>query len=251
MLAAAGFASRRGAEALIRSGRVRVDGVVVGDPAARCDPNRQRVEVDGRPVTWPPRRVVVALHKPRGCVTTRRDPHARRTIYQLLQGAPPGLHPVGRLDADSRGLLLLTNDGTLTRALTRPEHGVPRVYRVRVRGTPAPAVLEALRQGIPLADGVTRPAGVRVVGQGGGGTTELEITLHEGRNRQIRRMMATVGHPVVDLLRVRIGPVELGDLPEGRWRRLSPGEVRRLERAAGLAPPGEDRAPAGRRGRGR
>lgn len=234
VLAAAGLVSRRGAEALIRSGRVQVDGRVITDPAARCNPDRQRVAVDGRRVPWPPRRVVVALNKPRGFVTTRRDPHARRTVYDLLRGAPPGLHPIGRLDADSRGLLLLTNDGGLTQRLTRPAGRVPRVYRVRVRGVPDPKTLEVLRRGVPLADGTTRPAGVRVIGGNrSAGTSELEVTLYEGRNRQIRRMMATVGHPVLDLLRVRVGPLDLGDLAEGRWRRLSAAEIRRLERAAG------------------
>ena len=234
VLAAVGLASRRGAEALIRAGRVRVDGRVVADPAARCDPARQRVEVDGRRIPWPPRRVVVALHKPRGFVTTRRDPHAHRTIYALLRGAPAGLHPIGRLDADSRGLLLLTNDGLLTQHLTRPAAGVPRVYRVRVRGVPDPAALDVLRRGVPLADGLTRPAGVRMLGRDpDGAAAELEITLREGRNRQIRRMLATVGHPVVDLLRVQVGPIHLGDLAEGRWRVLRAAELRRLVRAAG------------------
>ncbi|HEX6987860.1 MAG TPA: pseudouridine synthase [Bacillota bacterium] len=232
-MAAAGVASRRAAEAVIRSGRVRVDGRVVSDPAARCDPDRQRVEVDGRRIAWPPRRVVVALHKPAGYVTTRSDPRIRHTIYDLLRGAPAGLHPIGRLDAASRGLLLLTNDGSLTQRLMRPAGHVPRVYRVRVRGLPEPRVLEALRQGVPLADGRTRPAGVRVIAHdAAAGTADLELTLYEGRNRQIRRMMATVGHPVLDLERVRVGPIGLGDLAEGRWRRLTPAEVRRLERAA-------------------
>ncbi|HEX6988754.1 MAG TPA: pseudouridine synthase [Bacillota bacterium] len=248
-MAAAGVASRRNAEAVIRSGRVRVDGRVVSDPAARCDPERQRVEVDGRRLPWPPSPVVVALHKPAGYVTTRRDPRIRHTIYDLLRGAPAGLHPIGRLDAASRGLLLLTNDGSLTQRLTRPAGHVPRLYRVRVRGLPEPRVLDVLRQGVPLADGRTRPAGVHVIAHdAAAGTSELELTLYEGRNRQIRRMMATVGHPVVDLVRVRVGPIGLGDLVEGRWRRLTTAEVRRLERAAA----GDDAggSPTGRSARG-
>ncbi|HEY8449093.1 MAG TPA: pseudouridine synthase, partial [Bacillota bacterium] len=174
VLARGGIASRRGAEALIRAGRVRVNGRTVYDPALDCDPRRDHVEVDGRPLRWPRLRIVVALNKPPGYTTTWRDPHARRTVRELVSDAPAGLHPVGRLDRDSRGLLLLTNDGELTARLTHPRFHVPKVYRVRVAGVPGADILEHLRRGIPLADGPTAPAEVRVVGRTAT-DTELEV----------------------------------------------------------------------------
>lgn len=227
-LAKAGVASRRGAEELIRAGRVRVNGVVQYNPAVRCRPGHDRVELDGRPLGLPPERIVIAFNKPRGYTTTRGDPHASRTIMELLTHAPPGLHPVGRLDRDSRGLLLLTNDGDLTVKLTHPRFGVAKVYRVRVRGHPGPRDLEVLRRGIALSDGMTAPAQVKLMRQSESSST-VEITVREGRKRQVRRMFAAIGHPVIDLQRIAVGPIKLGNLREGQWRRLSPAEIKKLE----------------------
>jgi pseudouridine synthase len=200
-------------------------------PSRWIDPSRDRVEVDGRPVGDTTERVVIAFHKPAGLVTTRVDPGGRPTVYDALGGVSRWVFPVGRLDRDTSGLLVLTNDHRLGERLTSPEHHVPRTYHARVRGVPEDAVLRALREGIPLADGPTRPARVRVLGAARGAdglSTWLEIVLTEGRNRQVRRMGAAVGHDVLELARVRIGGLDLGDLAPGEWRELTPSEVRRL-----------------------
>lgn len=233
VLAQAGIASRRQGEALIQQGRVAVDGITVREPGTLVDPYGARITVDGRPIRVPAAEpaVVIALHKPPGYMVTRRDPQGRQTVFALLKGAPPGLQPVGRLDLASRGLLLLTDDGSLLNALTHPRFGVPKTYHVWVAGHPGADALAALRRGVPLADGPTAPARVKVLARARDRTL-LAITLREGRHRQIRRMLATVGHPVQDLLRVGVGPVKLGDLSEGQWRRLSQEEVRQLQGAA-------------------
>jgi 23S rRNA pseudouridine2605 synthase len=224
-LAHAGVASRRAAEALVADGRVTVDGAVITDPA-RDVTGTEAIAVDGEAVRAPGARVVYALHKPRGVVSTASDTHGRRTVVDLV---PSGqrLYPVGRLDADSTGLILLTNDGDLAYALTHPRFEVPRTYRARVEGRPSERALRALREGIELEDGRTAPAHVRVLGP-----HELELTIHEGRKRQLRRMCEAVGHRVVDLRRVAFGPLRLGDLATGRHRRLTAAEVQRLRDAA-------------------
>ncbi|HEY7962235.1 MAG TPA: pseudouridine synthase [Solirubrobacteraceae bacterium] len=225
-LAHAGVASRRGAEELIVAGRVAVDGEPVRDPARDVDAEN-RVELDGRVLAGAQPRVVYALHKPVGVLSTARDTHGRPTVVELLP-QERRLYPVGRLDADSSGLILLTNDGELAHVLTHPRYEVPKTYRVRVRGAPVrDSALDALRGGVRLKDGPTGPAQVRVL-RGG----ELELTIREGRNRQVRRMCEAVGHPVLSLTRIRLGPVALGDLALGAHRRLGAAEVREL-RAAG------------------
>jgi 23S rRNA pseudouridine2605 synthase len=242
-LAHAGVASRRAAEGLIAAGRVRVDGELVRDPA-RDVGERSRVEVDGRLLTGPEPRVVYAVHKPVGVVSTARDTHGRPTVVGLV-GESRRLYPVGRLDADSSGLILLTNDGALANRLTHPRYEVPRTYRVRVAGGPvAERALRALRTGVELQDGPTAPAGVRRLRGGGSlspadrraagerGGDELELTIHEGRNRQVRRMCEAVGHPVLALQRVAFGPLRLGGLEPGAHRRLDEAELRRLREAA-------------------
>jgi 23S rRNA pseudouridine2605 synthase len=230
-LAHAGVASRRAAEAMIAGGRVRVDGVEVRDPA-RDVTESSRVEVDGHALSGSEERVVYALHKPVGVLSTARDTHGRPTVVELIgeeEGGPRRLYPVGRLDADSSGLILLTNDGELANLLTHPRYEVPKTYRVRVGGgAVGRRALEALREGVMLEDGPTGPAQVRRVRSG-----ELELTLREGRNRQVRRMCAAVGHPVLALERVRLGPIELGDLKTGAHRRLSDVEVAELRGAGG------------------
>jgi 23S rRNA pseudouridine2605 synthase len=228
-LAHAGVASRRAAEEIIRSGRVTVGADVVTDPA-RDVGDHSRVAVDGRPLAGAEDRVVYALNKPRGVVSTAKDTHGRRTVVDLVNAKGGArLYPVGRLDADATGLLLLTNDGDLANALMHPSREVPKTYRVKVRSRgPVPhRALHALREGVDLDDGRTAPARVRQLDPG-----TLEITIHEGRKHQVKRMCEAVGHPVTALQRVRFGPLELGELRPGAARRLSDGEVAAL-RAAG------------------
>jgi 23S rRNA pseudouridine2605 synthase len=224
-LAHAGVASRRSAEVLVAAGRVTVGGEVVRDPA-RDVTGEEAIAVDGEAVRAPGARVVYALHKPAGVVSTAHDTHGRRTVVDLLPVAQR-LYPVGRLDADTTGLILLTNDGDLAHALTHPRFEVPRTYRARVEGRPNERALRALRDGVELDDGRTAPARVRLVGP-----HELELTIHEGRKHQVRRMCDAVGHRVVALRRIAFGPLRLGDLAPGRHRRLSAAEVERLRGAA-------------------
>lgn len=224
-----GWGSRTLAWEWIRAGKVRVDGRIVTDPLTWIDLDQQKIsglgQEDGQAA-----RLTLALHKPRGAVTTRKDELARGTIYDLLPTGLPWLFPVGRLDADSEGLLILTNDSQLSVQLTEPEHHVPKTYRVTIRGTPSEASVQTLRKGVELADGRTRPADVQVVGQRRGDTV-VEMVLTEGKNRQIRRMWAAVGHKVVRLVRVGIGRLELGELPVGGHRVLGEAEIRRLTKS--------------------
>jgi 23S rRNA pseudouridine2605 synthase len=227
-LAHAGVASRRAAETLIVAGRVHVDGELVRDPARDVD-ERHRVEVDGQLLAGLEPRVVYAVHKPTGVLSTARDTHGRPTVVELIPEERRRLYPVGRLDADSSGLILLTNDGALAQRLTHPRYEVPRTYRVRIGDGPVgERALRALRAGVDLEDGSTAPAQVRPVGSGG---DELEITIREGRNRQVRRMCEAVGHPVLALQRVAFGPLRLGTLQPGAHRRLGEADLRKLGEA--------------------
>jgi 23S rRNA pseudouridine2605 synthase len=226
-LAHAGVASRRAAEDVIRAGRVQVGRETVTDPARDVD-DGDDVRVDGRPVAAETELLVYALNKPAGVVSTAKDTHGRKTVVDLVK-APRGtrLYPVGRLDAESTGLLLLTNDGELANHLTHPRYEVPKTYRAKVKGGPvAGRRLDELREGVVLDDGKTLPAKVRQIAAG-----VLEIELREGRKRQVRRMCEAIGHPVLELTRVRFGPLQLGDLASGGVRRLGPNEVARLRRA--------------------
>jgi 23S rRNA pseudouridine2605 synthase len=224
-LAHAGVASRRAAEGLIAAGHVSVGGEVVTNPATDVDES-SGVAVDGRPVA-PEQREVHALNKPAGVVSTARDTHGRPTVVELVRSRRR-LYPVGRLDAESTGLILLTNDGELADLLTHPRYGVQKVYRVKVQPRRvARRTIEALRSGVELEDGLTAPARVRQVAPG-----VLELTLREGRKRQVRRMCEAVGHRVVELERVAFGPLGLRGLERGRSRRLKDAEVERLRRAA-------------------
>ena len=216
-----GVCSRREAERWIEDGRVAVAGEVVRVPARRIDPRRDRVTVDGARVGDETERVAIALHKPVGYITTRTDPGGRLTVYELLQGLDRWVFPVGRLDRDTSGLLILTNDHRLGHRLTDPGHHVPKTYHARVRGVPGEEALRALAEGVPLGDGTdSRPAIVRGLGSGRDGGCWLEIVLTEGKNRQVRRMCASVGHDVLELVRVAIGALPLGDLAPGEWRAL-------------------------------
>jgi len=228
-LARAGIASRRGADELIRDGRVRVNGeagelsTVVG--------KRDVVEVDGKPVARQPLSYVL-LNKPSGVVTTARDPQGRATVVELVP-AEPRVVPVGRLDADTTGALLLTNDGELAHRLAHPRYGVPKVYEADVEGTPSPEALETLRVGVELEDGTTAPAAVRVVSRSRR-MSLVEVTLHEGRKHQVKRMLDAVGHPVRSLRRSRYAGLEVDGLAEGEWRALTTSEVAELRRSVGL-----------------
>ncbi|MCU0243100.1 MAG: rRNA pseudouridine synthase [Vicinamibacteria bacterium] len=187
------------------------------------------IVVDDQRLREPAQRVVIALHKPAGYITSRSDPRGRPTVYDLIADVGVWLFPVGRLDGDSEGLLILTNDHQLGERLTDPKHHVLKLYHVQVAGSPAPAALAALRQGATLPDGLaTRPARVRLLGTGRGDQAWIEIGLREGKNRQVRRMCAAIGHAVLRLVRVGIGGLALGTLASGSWRRLSPDEVRRF-----------------------
>jgi 23S rRNA pseudouridine2605 synthase len=219
-LAHGGIASRRSAEEMIAAGRVTVGGEVVTDPARDVDEGAG-VAVDGRPVAPEPREVW-AVHKPAGVVSTAREPGRRRAVTELVD-SERRLYPVGRLDADSTGLILLTNDGALANRLTHPRYGVPKTYIVELRRPPADRELEALRRGVRLEDGPTAPARVERAGE-----REVEITIREGRKRQVKRMAEAVGNEVVALRRVRIGSLELGDLGPAQARGLREDEVRAL-----------------------
>lgn len=225
-----GWGSRTQAWDWIRAGRVRVDGRLVTDPLTWVDRDQQRITRDGSEAQPAPP-VTIALHKPRGIVTTRRDERQRPTVYDLLPADLPWVFPAGRLDADSEGLLILTNDSTLAVYLTAPAHRVAKVYHVTIRGAPSAEILEHLRGGVHLQDGLTRPARVRVLNEGQDSMI-IEMVLTEGRNRQIRRMWAAFGHRVRRLVRVAIGGYPLGDLAVGSHRRLTPAEVHRLTRTA-------------------
>jgi 23S rRNA pseudouridine2605 synthase len=228
-LADAGVASRRASEEIIRAARVTIDGETVRDPARDVTPE-DVILLDGRPVSTVHERVVYALNKPAGVVSTARDPQGRPTVVTLVPQTER-LYPVGRLDIDTTGLILLTNQGELAHRLTHPRFEVEKTYRATVRGPPVrDAELRTLSDGVELEDGRTAPARVRRIS-----ADTIEITIHEGRKRQVKRMCEAVGHPVKRLERVRLGPLELGDLPRGRWRRLTDGEVDALMAAGNPA----------------
>jgi pseudouridine synthase len=233
LLAEAGVASRRAAERLIAAGRVRVNGVAVVEAGAHADPARDAIEVDGRPLPTVEAKRYVLLHKPRGFLTTREDPRGRRRVFDLVPDLGARLHSVGRLDFDAEGLLLLTNDGDLTYRLTHPRHGVRRVYEVLVEGRVEPAVLDVLRRGVVLEDGPARVERARRLRDGGPGLHWIELQLAEGRYREVKRLCRSVGLVVQRLRRVAFGPLELGALPPGQWRELTPGEVARLTSRSG------------------
>ncbi len=248
------MASRRRAEVLILAGRVTVNGTVVRELGVRADPGRDRIVVDGESVhATGPRRTII-LHKPRGVVSTLADPGGRPTVRTLLRDVAERLYPVGRLDVNTTGLLLMTNDGALAAGLLHPRQAVARVYHAKVRGTPEEAAITRLRRGVRLDDGKkSAPARVHVL-EKLPTKTWLEITVHEGRWHLVRRMGDAVGHPVEKLARVRLGPLALGTLPPGAWREVSPRELVALRAAAGLSQRGRAGTPgaaaAPRRARG-
>jgi 23S rRNA pseudouridine2605 synthase len=263
ILSQAGVASRRLSEELITQGRVQVNGKTVTALGSRADPNADEIKVDGRRIHAQKRKRYILLHKPRGYITSRSDPEGRPTVLDLLRGVRDYIYPVGRLDYDSEGLLILTNDGELAARLTHPRHEVDKVYEARVRGIPDEHVLERLAKGVTIAGKRTAPAKVRLIDPPNKRPSEkeqarIELAIHEGRQRQVRNMFDAVGHPVVRLKRVRIGPIEDPDIPPGHWRELTPQEVAKLQRSAGLsrrpaAPTSaqaSQRAPGSRSGKG-
>lgn len=232
-LAKAGIASRRQAEEYIKAGRVKVNGLVITELGSKVDPERDQVMVDGKPVKVEEELVYLLLNKPPLVVTTLHDPQGRTKVTDLLPGIKQRVYPVGRLDYETEGLLLLTNDGELAYRLTHPSYKVPKTYRVKVRGNPSRAALQRLRDGVELEDGMTQKALVKVLQQGKDSTL-LEIIIREGRNRQIRRMCQAVGHPVLALRRISFGPLQLGNLPVGQYRTLTKGEIASLKKACRL-----------------
>jgi pseudouridine synthase len=244
LLSQAGVASRRAAERLIEEGRVTVNGRTVREMGVKADPGADDIRVDGRRLRAPERHRYILLNKPAGVITTRSDPQRRQTVIDLLDGVREYVYPVGRLDYDSEGLLLLTNDGELAARLTHPRHEVERTYEAHVAGTPDHEAIDKLRRGIPLDGKRTMPAEVRLLSrpallhQGAADEKKnrdkrvngvLLITIREGRNRQVRRMCEAVGHPVRKLRRVRIGPISDRRLRLGEWRDLTRSEVEKLK----------------------
>lgn len=228
-LARAGVASRRASEQLIVQGRVAVNGSVVTELGTKVNPDTDIVTVDGDTVTLSEDQCVLMLHKPAGYLTAMKEDRGRRCVAQLVPTQQyPGLFPVGRLDFDTTGLLLFTTDGELGNALLHPSFHVDKEYHAWVEGRPNKSALLALRNGVKLQDGMTAPAQVSLVKQDANKTL-LSITIHEGRKRQVKRMCAAVGHPVVTLHRSKFGPLELGNLPVGKYRILNPDEVQVLK----------------------
>ncbi len=243
VLSRAGIASRRVAETLISQGRVSVNGVTVSALGSKADPSRDDIRVDGRRLPKAERTRYILLNKPVGFVTTRSDPQRRRTVIDLIADVREYVYPVGRLDYDTEGLLVLTNDGELAAALTHPRHEVPRTYEARLNGMPDEHALQVLRTGVPL-DGVrTLPAEAVLLNAGKRDADGiLRLTIREGRNRQVRRMCEAIGHPVKSLARTRIGPLTERRLKPGEWRDLTLAEVAALQRTA-TADAGRSRAP--------
>ncbi|MCK5656623.1 MAG: rRNA pseudouridine synthase [Deltaproteobacteria bacterium] len=233
ILSKAGITSRRKAEGLILQGRVSVNGKIVRELGTKAVLGRDEIRVDGETLKPESEGVVLVLFKPRRCVTTLHDPQGRPTVADFVNKFPIRLYPVGRLDYDAEGLLLLTNDGELAHRLQHPRYKVPKTYLVKVRGHPPAEALAILQQGVNLEDGITAPAELIVV-EDDQKATWLSLTLREGRKHQVKRMCAAVGHPVLRLRRTKVGPIELDDLRPGEIRRLKSRAVRSLRKNVGL-----------------
>lgn len=228
-LAHAGIASRRTCEELISSGKVKVNGLVVREMGVKVDPEKDRVEVAGKDVRIEEEKYYLVLNKPKGYVTTLRDPQKRPKVGDLLEDVKARVYPVGRLDFDTSGLLLMTNDGDITYRLTHPKHEIGKTYVALVKGVPDQDKLKRFQKGLRLADGVTAPAKVKLLKKQGSNCL-LEITIYEGRNRQIRRMCETIGHPVLELKRVSMGFLNVDGLETGKYRYLTRSEIAKLKR---------------------
>lgn len=238
ILSKAGVASRRAAEKMIAEGRISLNGVVAIEPGTKADPGRDEIRVDGKLISCESERIYILLHKPQGVVTTLSDPQGRPIVTDLLEGVAERVFPVGRLDYDSEGLLILTNDGDFSQRLQHPRYGIPKTYRVKVEGNPGKREIQALENGVDLSDGQFAPVEV-FLEKTNRGSAWLRLTIAEGKNRVIRRAFEALGHPVCRLVRVAVGDVTLNGVREGDWRRLTPREVDRLFAQAGRRKPGK------------
>ena len=234
ILAEAGIASRRRAEEMIAEGRVLVNGMTA-TLGMKADPGRDFIKVDGKPLRGPELKAYFAFNKPRGVVSTLEDPQGRATVKDFLGGIRQRVYPVGRLDYDSEGLLLITNDGAFAHMVLHPSKNIGKTYQVKVKGVPEAGSLEKLRRGIRLEDGMTQPAEIRTAGKTEGENSWLEVTIREGRKRQVRRMFERVGHPVLKLRRTSIDGVKLGALKPGGLRPLTARELDNIKRGSGGA----------------
>lgn len=235
VMARAGIASRRHCEAMISAGIVKVNGRVVTEPGTKVDPEKDKIQVGGETLRLSLKKYYLLMYKPRGYITTMSDEKGRKKVTDLLKGITARVYPVGRLDYDSEGLLLLTNDGELTFALTHPSHLVPKTYLVRVAGIPGRDQLAQMSKGLNLEDGLTAPAKVRLVGHHDGNAL-VEVIIQEGRNRQIRRMFEHIGYRVLRLKRIKVGNLSLEAMRPGEYRHLSELELSQLKQLAGLKP---------------
>jgi 23S rRNA pseudouridine2605 synthase len=235
ILSKAGLASRREAETMITSGRVAVNGVVVTELGSKADPGHDRISLDGKPVRLKEARLYILLYKPAGYMTTLKDPEGRPVVTALLDGIKERVYPVGRLDYNTEGLLLLTNDGDWANGLAHPRHEVEKEYLVKVRGTPSKEQIRQLAEGIDLDEGRTAPARVTLERESEK-NSHLSITIHEGRYRQVRRMCEAVGLTVAALKRIRYGFLQLGDLKQGEYRLLTADEAKRLAASGSTRP---------------
>lgn len=233
VMARAGVASRRRCEEMIASGLVQVNGKVITETGAKVDPTKDKIRVGGEALDLSPARQYILIYKPRGYITTVSDEKGRKKVTDLLKDNTGRIYPAGRLDYDSEGLLLLTNDGDLTYALTHPRHLVPKTYQARVSGVPEPEKLKQMEKGLPLEDGLTAPARVRLKGQREGNAL-LEITIHEGRKHQVKRMCEYIGYPVIRLVRTKFGDLKIDDLRPGQYRHLTMDELKKLKEKLGL-----------------
>lgn len=229
IIAGAGFTSRRKAEQLIKEGRVKVDGEVVRELGVKADPGNQEIRVNGRLLKKNPEKIYILLNKPPGYVTTLKDPQGRPTVISLLKGIKQRVFPVGRLDLETRGALLLTNDGELANKIIHPSYSVKKTYIARVYGSPSNASLKKLTEGIELEGRLTAPARIKEI-KSSRRSSLFKIIIHEGRKRQVRKMFAAVGHPVLELTRTAYGHLKLGDLPEGQYRMLKTKELTQIFR---------------------
>ncbi len=230
VLAQAGVASRREAEKMILNGRIKVDGKVIKELGTKVDPEKNDIEVDDRSISKSEKKVYYLLNKPKGCVTTMKDPRGRPTVNDLLKDIDERVYPVGRLDYDTTGVLIITNDGELANALAHPKKEIDKYYHALVQGVPSNEALKRLRDGVQLEDGKTAPAKVRVL-EIKGNKSWLEIIIHEGKNRQVKRMCEAISHKVLRLKRTRFGPLEVNDLAPGKIRALKDGEIEALKKA--------------------
>lgn len=227
-LAHSGIASRRKCEQYILDGRVIVNGILVQELGMQVHPDRDRIEFDNKEISIPQNKIYILLNKPVGYVSTVRDPSNRKTILDIIRSVDERIYPIGRLDYDSEGLILLTNDGGLTYKLTHPKHGIEKEYIAVIQGIPSQKEIIAFKNGLVIDGYRTSQAGFKRI-KINQGNTLVQITIHEGRNRQIRKMCDAIGHPVISLKRIRIGEIYLGDLPLGKWRFLTKGEVQYLK----------------------